>query len=228
MNMAPAFLLVMTLLSVTGALANEKSTCDEVDSSNVTCSQYGCNQQPCSILCEQVSPINRCEQKCNVSTCNSMVCRASINSCLQQCLSGSVCKSLDCTLSGGSCFQTCISGGTCPEMTCSAKDTTLCEQLGGSVMTCHSQECQQTCRSGQKCTMTCSSSVERCNQYCSGAECIYQCAATNCQLDCAGGNCTKATPVDTKAPENSGICTLQMGVSFSVVLGLMLSSVVFM
>lgn len=216
-------LLIIALLSVTGTFvdsASEKTGCD-IMPNNETCSQYGCDQQPCSILCGQSSPYQRCEQICNGSTCNSMVCSSSVNSCLQKCPSGAVCKSFDCGASH--CFQSC-SGGDCGTMTC-PKNAANCEQTGGSVMVCHSGMCQQRCGSGQKCNMTCSSSVKQCDQGCEG-ECFYRCdiEENKCMLDCSRGNCTKLeSPTAT-----NGNGTFQMGVLVSVVLGFMLAFVVFM
>ena len=210
-----AWLLIIALLSVTGTIvesANDKTGCDEMPN-NDTCLQENCNQQPCSILCGQVSPYERCNQECNGSTCDSMVCTSSINSCLQDCHGGAVCKSFNCE--SNQCFQKCT-GGDCSMMTC-AKDASHCEQSSGKEMICHSGFCQQTCRSGQ-CNMTCSSSVKRCDQDCVGGGCFYQCAAEKCAFQCTGGNCTKIIPTT-----NGTGTGFQMGTS--LILGLVLAFV---
>ena len=229
-------LLIIALLSVTGTFvksANNKTVCDEKPS-NDRCNQYGCDQQPCSILCGQSSPFERCVQECNSSTCNSMVCTSSVNSCLQRCPNGSTCKSFECD--ANVCNQECLDGD-CGSlvMTCTNEKST-CEQNDGPVMICHSKSCRQLCTSGKKCNMTCSSNAKRCNQRCEG-ECFYQCdvqPAENCVLNCNKGNCTKIEsptspkPSTTSKPTDKDTGPRQMGVSVSVVLGVMLASFVFM
>lgn len=233
-------LLIIALLSVTGTFvesASNKTVCDE-EPSNDQCNQYGCVQQPCSILCGQSSPYDRCTQQCNSSTCNSMVCTSSVNSCLQECPSGGICKSFGCD--ANDCNQKC-KGGDCGVMMCASSSN--CEQIDGSVMICHSKSCRQVCGSGKKCNMTCSSDVQnRCIQRCLG-ECFYQCdiqPVEKCQLECVSGNCTKiesptspkptskATdkPTTSKATDK-GIGARQMGVLVSVAFSLMFAFVAF-
>ena len=180
-------LLVIALIFTTGNFvevsATNKTICD-VMPENTTCTQYSCDQPPCSLQC--IQSYDSCLQNCNETTCNTVACSSSVTRCNQDCPNGH-CKEYRCDAMR--CFQTCTEGGNCTTMRCAnSMSGSSCEQGDAKELFCDSEICQQDC---SNCTMMCSSSVKTCTQVCSSGNCFYQCDAQNCQLTCPGGHCTK-------------------------------------
>ena len=219
-------LLVIALIFTTGTLvevsATNKTTCD-VMPDNTTCTQYSCDQPPCSLQCSQ--SYDRCVQDCNDTTCNILACSSSVTFCQQNCKNG-YCNEYRCDAMR--CFQNCNRGGNCTTMRCTnSMSGSVCEQGDAKELFCDSERCQQDC---SHCTMICSSSVKSCMQTCRSGNCIYQCDAQTCQLTCAGGNCTEIKSSTTPTSATSKIPSLGIcyHVIISLVSGLLLVVVVFM
>ena len=219
-------LLVIALIFTTGTFvevsAADKTTCD-VMPDNTTCTQYSCDQQPCSLQCSQ--SYGRCLQNCNETTCNTLACSSSVTFCQQNCPNG-YCNEYRCDAM--QCFQNCNRGGNCTTMRCTnSMSGSVCEQGDAKELFCDSEACQQDC---SHCTMICSSSVKSCMQTCRSGNCIYQCDAQTCQLTCAGGNCTEIKSSTTPTSATSKISSLGIcyHVIISLVSGLLLVVVVFM
>ena len=81
-------LLVIALIFTTGNFvevsATDKTICDVVPE-NTTCTQYSCDQPPCSLQC--IQSYDRCFQNCNETTCNTLACSSSVF-CQQNCPNG--------------------------------------------------------------------------------------------------------------------------------------------
>ena len=69
---------------------------------------------------------------------------------------------------------------------------------------CNAGNCTVPCRSG-RCNMTCSSSVNYCDQICTGGECNSKCDAEKCKLGCSNGRCDMTCSRDVQ--ECHLICT---------------------
>ena len=224
-------LLVIALIFTTGNFvevsATNKTICD-VMPENTTCTQYSCDQLPCSLQCSQ--SYDRCIQNCNETTCNTLACSSSVTFCQQNCENG-YCKEYRCDAM--QCFQNCKEGGNCTTMRCTnSMSGSICEQGDAKELFCDSDTCQQDC---SNCTMMCSSSVKNCAQTCRSGNCICQCDAQNCEVISSGGRCTKikssttpnsatsSTSATSKIP-SLGIC---YHATISLVSGLLLVVVIF-
>ena len=219
-------LLVIALIFTTGTFvevsATDKTICD-VMPNNKTCTQYSCDQPPCSLQCSQ--SYDSCFQNCNETICNTLACSSSVF-CQQNCPNG-YCNEYRCDAMR--CFQNCDQGGNCTTMRCTnSMSGSSCEQGYAKELFCDSETCQQDC---SNCTMMCSSSVKTCTQTCRSGNCICQCDAQNCPVIRSGGNCTKTksptTPTSASATSkipSLGIC---YHATISLVSGLLLVVVVF-
>ena len=139
-----------------------------------------------------------CNQRCekqNVTQCPAMKCIG--NACQQYCMGSSKC-SMSC--SGGSrCIQECQGGppGGCEHVTCS------------------SSECLQTCG---HCTMECTSSVKKCQQYCTGGNCHLKCLAADCKPECSRGTCTYSGGTAVRSSDAVAVVTLMISMMFIAVM----------
>ena len=222
-------LLVIALIFTTGTFfevsATDKTICD-VMPNNKTCTQYSCDQPPCSLQCNQ--SYDRCNQNCSATTCNTLACSSS-ETCVQSC-DGGYCNEFRCNAKY--CVQSCIKGGNCSTMRCTNSMPGSTCMHGGNTkeLFCDSESCQQDCF--DDCNMTCSSSVKTCSQTCHHGTCFYQCDAQTCRVDCFGGNCPQLKSSTTPIPATSKIPITSVGIRYhvaiSLVSGLLLAVVVFM
>ena len=183
-----------------------------------------CLQPPCSLSCGRTSPQFSCSQDCVPSAnlteeylCGTLECQASQH-CHQTCNSincnSSTCTSHDCTQQ---CFV-----ADCGRMVCE-EDVSKCNQVAiipktGQDMHCGARSCNQECKSCKKSflsEMTCSSSVETCEQRglngkfylkclagvknctqktdlfsiatmeCHGDKCVQSCFHSTCDMNCS-------------------------------------------
>ena len=136
-------LLVIALIFTTGNFvevsATDKTICD-VMPENTTCTQFSCDQPPCSLQCLQ--SYDSCLQNCNETTCNTVACSSSVTRCNQDCPNG-YCKEYRCD--ARNCFQKCTEGGNCTTMRCTnSMSGSSCEQGDAKELFCDSKYASKT------------------------------------------------------------------------------------
>jgi len=190
------FLLTLTFMTRLTAVDSTANITSCTSLSNDQCKQNltSCPQPPCAFSCGRTAPQYSCSQDCSPSgnltegnICGALECQAS-DYCNQICLRLD-CNSLSCT--SRNCRQTCTLAD-CRSMTCQ-QSVISCEQMvlippKGQVMKCDAKSCNQNCQRssrGHSCDMTCSETVETCDQTVRSSK--------SSQLQCSAGvkNCTQ-------------------------------------
>ena len=217
----------MTFLGAAESVTNVTS-CTSL--SNDQCNQNltSCTQPPCTFSCGRTTPQFSCSQECQPipsanltkgNLCDALECQASQN-CYQ------ICSQLDCnstSCSSKDCRQVCVFAD-CGSMWCQ-QGVINCDQLAQipanhQVMKCDAKSCNQNCQGGSKsysCDMTCSETVETCeqrelsgkfqqkcsagvrnctqkahlyavgNMECEADRCVQACSHSTCDMSCSTG-----------------------------------------
>ena len=191
--------LVICLEFVTAAVSATNvtvvATCTSLINDQCTQNLTSCLQPPCSLSCGRTSPQFSCSQDCVPSAnltdgylCDALECQAS-QYCDQTC-NNINCNSSTCT--SNQCTQQCFVAD-CGRMVCK-EDVSNCNQAAiipktGQNMHCAARSCNQECKSCKKSFlsgMTCSSSVETCEQRGLNGKFYFKCLA-------GVKNCTQKT-----------------------------------
>ena len=185
-----AFLLMIFLLSVTQTLVYStpynKTDCI-FTSPDDHCKQFGCDFNPCTMLCGLTTQYDACSQSCHENRCDSLICRTS-SQCRQMCPSASICGSITCDAE--ECDQFCGRSGNCNSMTCT-KTVKKCTQIQAREMTCEANACDQSCNK-RECQMTCPVGGNNCKQVSTigaSASASMDCDRAVCDQGCYMGRC---------------------------------------